>query len=166
MRSYAENILANYVLKVREERKARLAGRVVEADFYLRQITWLEVALDVGSGDGWKLFEDLRCGRYHIVDIAATRLTMMLDRRRRIAWGEAGEPPRPEHPREDYLEDQGGYFTEPLESTRGALAESHQEQRRRFEERHARDAQAQVEWEAQARRDYEARSTESKTDGT
>jgi hypothetical protein len=155
--AFVQTIAARYWVKLQEERRARLAGRIVEADFCLRQITWLEVALDVGSGDGWKVFEGLRCGEYKLIDVAETPLSRLMDRQRRAHWAAAGDPPRPEHPPERYLRHHDGFSTEPNETTRGGRELSHAEQQRLFEERHAADAAAQIEWEAEARRDHERR---------
>jgi hypothetical protein len=47
-----ESIFGKYLLKLQAERKARLEGNVVAADFYLRQASWFEVALDVGCPSG------------------------------------------------------------------------------------------------------------------
>jgi hypothetical protein len=47
--------------------------------------------------------------------------------------------------------------TEPGEFTWGGQELSHEEQREQFQERHRRDAEAQLEWEAKAHADWEAR---------
>ena len=44
-----ENIVRKYLGKVRMEREERLAGNIVAADFYLRQITFIEIGLDLAA---------------------------------------------------------------------------------------------------------------------
>jgi hypothetical protein len=150
-------IVRNYLLKVEGERRARLAGRIPEADFYLRQLTMLEVALDVTSGDGMKILKDARRAGHDLLSIAETEMSRLLGRVRRRHWQAEGEPPRPEYPPRHLLMEQSGVATEPLPATWGGLAESHDEQRAKFEAQHARDAEAQIAWEAEARRDFEDR---------
>jgi hypothetical protein len=150
-------IISKYLIKVGQERKARLDGRIVEADFYLRQMTWIEVALDMLSGDGLKLLRDFRADGHDLIGIAETEMSKLLGELRREKWAELGEPPRPEHPPRRYLVDHGGYSTEPLESTRGGIELSHEEQRRIFEQRHRQDAADQILWEEAARQDYDRR---------
>ena len=105
---FLENIVRKFLLKVQAERTARLAGEVVAADFYLRQVTVLEVALDLlaeGVGlDGWEVIGDLRRGGHGILDIAETPMSRILDGKRRELWRRMGEPERPEHPPQRYLE--------------------------------------------------------------
>jgi hypothetical protein len=151
-------IVGPYMIKVRLEREARLDGRIVEADFYIRQMTWLEVAMDLATGDGFELLKRFRfAGRYELGDIAESTMSRILGNMRRAEWAKAGEPPRPVHPPPDLLVDHGGFSTEPLEYTRGGQPLSHEEQRAVFDQRHARAAAAQLAWEAEARRDYERR---------
>jgi hypothetical protein len=54
-----EGLFAKWLAKVEAERKARLAGEVVAADFYLRQTTFFEVTFDLmceGMGeDAWQM---------------------------------------------------------------------------------------------------------------
>ena len=79
-------LFKKFILKIRAERTARLAGRIAEADFYLRQIAFFEVAIELASEDAVDAFDQLRRGDFHIIDIAQTRTTEMLDRLRRKAW--------------------------------------------------------------------------------
>jgi len=71
-----ERLVAKFQRKVGQEREARLAGRIVEADFYLRQITVLEVAFDLmidGHGeDGWTMLMQARRGERNMLEIADT----------------------------------------------------------------------------------------------
>ncbi len=155
--AFLKDVVRKYQLKLEAEREARTHGRIAEADFYLRQVTWLEVMLDLGSGDGFAFLRDLRVAGHSPVDIAATPLSELLDAARRDHWVACGDPPRPEHPLRHLLVDHGRFSTEPLEFTRSGQPESHDEQRSAFARRHEEDARAQVRWEAQARRDYESR---------
>lgn len=70
-------ILRKYLIKVRQERTARLEGKIVEADWYLRQATWLEVALDMTSGDGFELLRDFREQGCDLIDIAETPMSRL-----------------------------------------------------------------------------------------
>lgn len=151
-------LLRNYLLKLKAERRVRLEGRIAEADLYVRQLTMLEVALDGISGDGMTLLRDVRLGGFPLVQVAETPMSRLLDAARREHWAACGDPPRPEHPPRHLLKEQeGGLGTEPLPATRGGLPESHEEQRRAFDDQHAVDAAAHVAWEAEARRDFERR---------
>jgi hypothetical protein len=148
--AWIEKLVCKYLLKVRHERKARLAGRVVEADFYVRQLTYIEVSLDLIGTDGFEVFRNFRAGNHHILEIAETPFSRILGEARRAAWTEQGEPPRPEHPPRRYLTDNGRFSTEPLETISGGPPEHRESQQATFEERHRRDAQAQLAWEAAA----------------
>ena len=93
-------LFAKFILKLRAERRARLAGRIAEADFYLRQISFFEVALELVHEDTFIAFQDLRRGDCHLVHIAETDGTRHLDRIRRRTWLELeleriGENPSP-----------------------------------------------------------------------
>lgn len=150
------SIVQKYRLKLEAERRCRLEGRIAEADFYLRQITMLEVALDVVSGDGMAVLKRARLGDHGLLAIAETGMSIMLDAVRRKFWEDIGEPPRPEYPPRHLLEQQDGYATEPLECIRGGPGVDLNAERRRFDEQHARDAEAQMEWEAKAREEVAA----------
>jgi hypothetical protein len=149
-------IAHEYGLKLLAERRSRLDGKIAEADFYLRQITMLEVSLDVVSGDGMAVLRDARRGEYDLLDIAETAMSKLLDEVRRRHWQVHGAPPRPEYPPRHLLEQHDGFATEPMECARSGLAESLDDQWRAFADRHARDAEAQIEWEARARLAWEA----------
>ena len=154
-----EALLDKYILKLWKERQARIHGRIAEADFYVRQVTALEVALDVVSGNGMALLKEARLGPHDLRTIAETPMSKLLDEARRAHWEGCGDPPRPEPPCHLY-EDQGGYCTEPLESYGGG--DDHAAKRLRYEEQHARDAAAQVAWEAEARADWAARRADGR----
>jgi hypothetical protein len=102
------------------------------------------------------LLRDARRDGRDLLHIAETELSKLLDEARRKHWGACGDPPRPEYPPRHLLEQHDGFATEPLPATWGGLAESHDEQRRAFDEQHAGDAAAQIEWEERARRLWEA----------
>src|SRR5207237_6707309 len=107
----ADALRRMFVIKIRQERNARLAGRIAEADFYLRQISFFEVALDLSTGDAIGQLAMLRKDGVSLMLIADTEATRMLDRTRRKAWielalergdaegraPEAGEGPDPLH---------------------------------------------------------------------
>jgi hypothetical protein len=102
-----EGLFYKWLGKVEQERQARLAGQVVAADFYLRQVTFFEITFDLmceGLGqDAWAIMSDLRRGGTHVTQIAATPMSQILDERRREMWAKMGEPDRPEHPPARYL---------------------------------------------------------------
>src|SRR5690349_21729118 len=113
------NIGLKFMKKVARERAARLAGEIVAADFYLRQITVTEVMLDLMSADfgfdAREVLRELRRGDHKAQEIASTELTDWLDRARRLWWAQEGEPERPPHPDVRFLErrrsDEGDYST-------------------------------------------------------
>lgn len=115
-----ETLLRKFVMKVQQERSARLAGNVPAADFYLRQITFLEVGFDLmaeGRGlSGWEALGELRRGDHGVLRIAETTMSQVLDGARRKAWEELDEPPRPEHPPRRWLEELTGISIEPLQA--------------------------------------------------
>ena len=59
-----ESLLYKWLGKVEQERQARLAGEVVAADFYLRQVTFFEVTFDLMCEalceDPWAIMSGLR----------------------------------------------------------------------------------------------------------
>jgi hypothetical protein len=157
---YLETLVAvvrKYRMKLEAERRCRLEGRIAEADFYLRQITMLEVAMDVVGGNGMEVLKKARLGEYGLLDIAETGMSIFLDGARRQYWDEQGAPPRPEYPPHHLLEQHDGFATEPLTTTLAFYGEGAAEKRSAIDEQCARDARAQVEWEAEALRDYERR---------
>lgn len=154
--AYIVSLVQKYRLKLEAERRCRLAGRIAEADFYLRQMTMLEVAVDVVSGEGMEVLKRARLGDHGLLTIAETPMSILLDGVRRKFWEDMGEPPRPEYPPRHLLDQHDGYATEPLESIRGGPGVDINAERRRFEEQHASDARAQVEWEARAREEVAA----------
>ena len=93
----------------------------------------------------------------HPVEIAETPFSRILGIARREKWEELGEPPRPEHPPRRYLVPHGEVMIEPRESIDGRAPGTFREKEAARDERYRADARAQLEWEAQARRDYERR---------
>jgi hypothetical protein len=164
-----ERLIAKYQRKVGQEREARLAGEVVEADFTLRQITCLEVAFDLmieGHGDKpWTMLMEVRRGTRNMLEIADTYMARVLDQARRDQWAAMAEPERPEPWPERYLLGDASKVDarlEPLENAGKASrpAASYalndwcqldpDEQRRIYDEQHRRDAEAQIAWEAES----------------
>ncbi len=149
--SWIERLVSKYLVKLRQEREARMAGQIAAADFYVRQITYLEVLIDLGSDDAFMAFKEARHHGRQLVEIAETFMSQLLDEARRDHWREMGEPVGPAHPPRHLLLDQGDIRTEPLEHTTGGGPLSREEQLARYEQQYAEDAKAQVEWEAAAR---------------
>ena len=158
---FAQGILKRYWLKVGQERKARLEGRIVEADYYVRQLTWLEIALDLG-GNAVDLLEQLRRGGHDVNDIVATPMSALLELARRHMWREKDEPERPpsaplgdhdeevatgEHPHWEYSWERDGPEKEwkGLEDDKAAL---HAEAQRAWEEKARAEAEAWAKREA------------------
>ena len=92
-----EKIIRKYWLKVAAERKARREGRIVAADYYVRQLTYIEIVLEIG-GHAHTLLKDLHLGGRDYFDIVATPMSLLLDQCRRLIWKEGGEPERPPLP--------------------------------------------------------------------
>ncbi|WP_309660831.1 hypothetical protein [Sphingomonas sp.] len=176
-------VIGKYMAKVGQERECRLAGQVVEADFYLRQVTCLEVSLDLmveGAGkDAWREIHNVRRGGHGILQIADTFMSRLLDDARREQWREMGEPIRPENTPERYLTDHGTHRTaEPPHLGRAsdpppsvdadAWAEMDMdEQQRVLDAQFRADAEEQIRWETASRAEaaeWRAKqSTEGKT---
>ena len=104
--------------------------------------------------------------------IAETPFSRALDEERRRQWGLVDEPERPEPTPRRYLEDHGDYSLEPSRSAYGALtipaegftqeqwaAMNPDEQSQARKAEWARAAEEQLEWEAKARREFEARES-------
>ncbi|HEX8644286.1 MAG TPA: hypothetical protein VF702_10285 [Allosphingosinicella sp.] len=146
-------LLRKYWLKLGEERAARLEGRIVAADFCVRQLSWIEVAIDLVGGGLMETFADLRVGRFDLAEVAATEASLLLDELRRAKWREAGEPERPQRLPSGYFRDRGGWYTqqEPDAPEDEATSEAREAARRETEARRAGEAEAHVRWEAQAR---------------
>jgi 1,2-phenylacetyl-CoA epoxidase catalytic subunit len=71
------------------EREARLAGQIVAADFYLRQVTFIEVLFDLSATElGFDPLAELRRGRHDVRQIVGTPFSEWLDAARRQWWAE------------------------------------------------------------------------------
>lgn len=147
-----KGLIHKYTLKLESERRARLEGRIAAADFYVRQLTFIEICLEAVSGDPLKYLKEARIGNHRLTEVASTLLVTALDDARRAHWAAIGEPERPEHPPGHLTEAHDGYVTEPGDeywfSDRGVSFEDYQSARK---DQYARDARAQVEWENKAR---------------
>jgi len=182
-----ENLAGRFMKKVAAERRARLGGELVAADFYLRQITFLEVLFDLTASEfGWDpqdLLRDLRRGGHAPVEIVSTPFAEWLDTRRRIWWLEEGQPERPPHPDARFAErhDQGpwgsrgpdGYSLAIDQNATGAhttpargytpeqwATMNAADQIAARQKQFDEDAEAQAEWERKAIADWEARQGE------
>ncbi|MGQ0588597.1 MAG: hypothetical protein ACT4N8_03560 [Sphingosinicella sp.] len=153
-----DGILTKYLLKLEAEREARLAGRIVEADYYVRQLTWLEVALDLGGlGEhAVAMLMGLKRGERHAGQIAATPVSLLLDQLRRAYWEEEGGPERPPPPALGPHADADASPGEPLECQWTGYGEADREARQRKE---AIQAEAQRLWEEKAKTDAAAWAT-------
>jgi hypothetical protein len=145
-------LFERYARKLQCERRARRAGDIAAADFYLRQATWMEVCLEVGGLQ--RVLEHADIGGTNVLAVAETPLSRILDDIRRAMWSEDGErPERPDH----LLVDHGDCSTEPGE-VYGQLSPppwadpdewrtlDHRQQRARYAEQRARDAEAYRAW--------------------
>jgi hypothetical protein len=172
-----------FMAKVMAEREARLAGEIVTADFYLRQVTALEVGFDLLADgyelDAWMELASLRRDGHGWLEIAETPLSRALDEMRRDYWRDEGAPEQPEHPPERYCtpfaaagESAPAYRLEPLQCAFGALsipaagysaeqwaAMDHDAQRAARKAQFAADAAAQAEYERRAFDEWRGRST-------
>ena len=167
-----------FMRKVAAERQARLAGQIVAADFYLRQITMMEVMFDLTATslgfDPHSTLRELHRGPIHSREIVSTPFSDWLDRVRRAWWQSEGDPERPPYPDLRFLvthrtsegecstyEDQnatGGLTTPARGYRQEQWAEmTGDEQRIARQWQFDQDAEAQVAWEAEAHRDFEAR---------
>ena len=174
-----ESIGTKFMKKVAAERHARLAGEIVAADFYLRQITFIEVMFDLTASrlgfDPHEVLGELRRAGHRPHDIATTPFADWLDKSRRQWWASEGEPERPRHPDVRFLQhhrssdgecsttvDERAYgaTTTPARGyTREQWAEmTFDDQRDARQRQFDADAQEQREWEAKARADFEVRA--------
>jgi hypothetical protein len=151
-----ENLFYKWLGKVEAERKARLAGQVVAADFYLRQVTFFEVTFDLMcsqfSQDAWAIMSSLRRGGERVTGIAATPMSQILDEKRRELWASTSEPPRPEHPPARYTLSKLNYS---VASEHQALSDEDKElcprdQQDAIRAMYEKEAEEQLAWEAKA----------------
>lgn len=149
-----EAILTQYWTKLKEERLARLDGRIVEADFCVRQLSWLEVALSLTGGVG-KVMKYLKQGDLDARRIVATPMSVLLDGVRRDFWREKGEPERPPLPALGF-HDQAISRGESTSYSHQPGGPTHKQWCREQDKAAALAAQAQRAWEEKARADAEA----------
>lgn len=153
-----EALFEYYEMRLVMERQARIEGRIVEADFYLRQVTVYEICMDLlcsGADENVvTLLRDLSRDRVHVTRIAETTMTRLIDDVRRDKWAELGEPPRPDALTRDQLIDKDGYSLLRFDACSDG---DHAGWREAQKAKEAEAARAQVEWEAEARRDALAR---------
>lgn len=144
-----DQFLHRYVLKLQAERRARLEGRIVEADFYVRQLTCIELIIDVG-GRTQQLLEGLSRSGHSLPQLAATPGSVLLEKTRRAFWLEQGEADRP--PPAPL-----GRHTDAWATGRDDYDPASDGDRASWEraqaEKHRLAAEAQAEWEARARRE-------------
>lgn len=159
------SLVRKYRIKLEAERSCRLQGRIAEADFYLRQITMLEVSVDVVGGDGMEVLKRARLGDYGLLAIAETGMSVLLDAARRAFWEDMGDPPRPEYPPRHLIEQHDGFATEPLTTSVGHYGPGAAEKRSAIEAQCAADARAHIAWEAEALRDWEERQARQAGEG-
>ena len=95
--AYLQGLLKRYTAKVRYERCARLEGRVVAADFTVRQLTHIELLLGAAGATGQSLAVwDRALARFGgAVDpgensVEAIDICHLLDDARRAVWNEQG----------------------------------------------------------------------------
>lgn len=172
-----ERLADKFLRKVEAEREARLAGQVVAADVYLRQITVLEVLFDllgteIGAAGPWELLAGIRRGGHPVWRIVDTPFTRFLDEVRREYWAATpGEPMRPVAFREEFLRDCGDHRVSLDLHAYGALtppargftqeqweAMDHDEQKAARMKQQREDAAEQVEWERRALAEHNAQS--------
>lgn len=92
---WLDDLFRRYMLKAKQEFQERRAGRWYAADFYLRQLTHIELALDMGgrAGDLLEQFTtnpDPDGGILH-----ASPLSQVLAKRRAAMWEALGGSPHP-----------------------------------------------------------------------
>jgi len=149
-----DEIFRRYVLKLRAERECRLAGRIVEADFYVRQLTQIELILDVG-GRMQMLLNGMSWDGLHLLQVSATPGSALLEKLRRAYWLEKGEADRPPpaplgRHNERFATGEDRYDPE-RDGDRKAWEG-------RQAEKHRLAAEAQAEWEARAKAEAERRA--------
>jgi hypothetical protein len=161
-------ILERYGRKLIAEHRARHEGRIAEADFYLRQATFLEICMEVPGLV--HVLTDARIGGIDLVAIADTPLSRILADIRHAVWRAADEPERPHAP-EHLMIDHGPCRTEIAEVTgTGTPAPSwvdaeewrgldYKQQLARLREQYARDVEAYKAWIERATAEWQRRNS-------
>ncbi|WP_374944435.1 hypothetical protein [Sphingomonas sp.] len=142
--AWLDEMMKRYLIKVCQEQDERRAGRWYAADFYLRQLTHIELVLDMG-GRCMDLIDQFTENPKGKVDgtLYASPISQELADRRATLWAARNDPPRPPL-RLPRLMTDSGMRTGPTSKNRYAARAAAE----------ARIAAAQDEWEA-------ARSEES-----
>jgi hypothetical protein len=150
-----DEIMKRYIVKLKAERRARLEGRIVEADDYVRQLTCIELILDIG-GRTQLLLDNLRLGDLHLLKVSATPGSALLEKARRAVWLEKEEldrpPPAP-------LGRHNGLFATGRDDYDPARDGDRKDWERKQAERRRLAAEAQREWEERAKGEAEARAS-------
>jgi hypothetical protein len=146
-----QRLFDHLVQRLGMERTARLAGRIAEADFYVRQITAIEISLDLLVAPNRNLVEVFgelakARGDRRLPCIAETVMSRLLDDARRVHWANMGEPVRPEPPPDEEMIDRGW-----IRLIRRGFATEDGRSFADWKALYADAAKAQVEWEAKAR---------------
>ena len=148
-----EEIFKRYLIKLEAERTARLDGRIVEADFYVRQLTHIELILDVG-GRVQELLDGLSWDGLHLVQVSATPGSAYMEKLRRAYWLEKGEADRPPPAP---LGDHNERFSTGADTYDPERDGDYKTWERRQKEKQRLAAEAQREWEDRARAEAAAR---------
>lgn len=173
-------VAAKFLKKVAAERRARLAGEITAADFFLRQITALEVTFDLAAHScgmsAWEAINQVRLAGETVYTIAETEFSQWLDRARRKMWADEAAPERPQYPPRHYLAEamssEGDrVMTEPLHNGTGACttpargytkeewaALPKDEQRAALQRQFEEDSAEQVQWELRAIAEHKEQS--------
>jgi hypothetical protein len=149
-----EQLWNRYLLKLASERQARLEGRIAEADYYVRQLTFIELVFDLG-GCAFEMLSRLRCGGVDLFHLVATPVSTAFERTRRDIWREQGEADRlPPAPLGDYDDEcawgERNYFNGPTDGDYNAWHAAR-------DEKHRMQAEAQAAWEERGRAEAAAR---------
>ena len=148
-----DEIFKRYIVKLQGERKARLEGRIVEADFYVRQLTFIELVLDVGDRTQ-ELLDSLSWDGLHLLQVSATPGATFLEKLRRAYWQEKGEADRPPPAP---LGNHNERFATGRDDYDPKRDGNRKDWERRRAEKHRIAAEAQAEWEERAKAEAEAR---------
>jgi hypothetical protein len=151
---FYEDVFSLYQLKLREERQCRLEGRIVAADFAVRQASWLELVLCLG-GKAMDVLKHIKAGDHDLLDVVSSPMSGILAKARRQYWLEKGEADRPPPPPLGRHDD--SFATGPATYYRNEPGGPDFQTWAREQDEEARlAAEAQREWEAKARAESEA----------
>lgn len=148
-----DEIFRRYAVKLEAERASRLEGRIVEADFYARQLSFIELVLDIG-GRAQELLHFLSWDGLHLLQVSATPGSVLLEKARRAFWLEKGEADRPPPAPLGRHNERFATGEDDYDPVRDG---TRKEWELRQKEKHRLAAEAQAEWEARARAEAERR---------